>query len=746
MTRKTFLLSAALPCALFAVPAIAQDLQPRTVSPPPLPPAGQTPASDEEITFSAGTLEYDKDDDIVTASGDVRMFREGNRLRADRVTWNRTTGKVLAEGNVAVVNPGGDTAYGDKVDLTDTLRDGVVENLLVVLDEGGRLAAVHGSRSGDIYTLDRAAYSPCPVTDASGCPRQPTWKITAVNVTYDAGRKRVRYKGARLELFGVPLIPLPGLTHTVGNQAASGILVPDLRYDRVNGFEIALPYYMRISPDRDVTLTPHLFTNALPMMEGQFRALTDLGAIQVTGFGTYGRRQPIVPIVPSTDGTKDFRGYLDISGKLQFDPYWSLTASGRLTSDRTFLRRYDISRDDRLRSVINLERIDTNSYFSVSGWATQTLRAGTVQGQQPIALPLIDYRQRFREGLLGGTIEVQGNTLFLTRTAGQDTQRAFAGIRWDLRKLTPLGQEVTFTAYGRSDVYHTDEVLKTLTPAYRGEAGWAARTVASFAIDVKWPFVGEAFGGTQRFTPRIQFVASPVEGNLAIPNEDARAVDLEDSNLFAINRFAGYDRYEDGARVTYGAEWSLDRPGLSINTIIGQSYRLSARPALFPDGTGLTNRTSDIVGRTTVRFQRFVSLTHRYRLDKDSLSIRRNEIDATIGGRNTYAIVGYLRLNRNIGPELEDLRDREEIRLGGRVQVAKYWSVFGSTTIDLTGAREDPLTSADGYEPVRHRLGLSYEDECLELGFTWRRDYQARGDARRGNTYLLRVAFKQLGL
>ena len=49
--------------------------------------------------------------------------------------------------------------------------------------------------------------------------------------------------------------------------------MPDLRYDRVNGFEIALPYYMRISPDRDVTLTPHLFTNALPMMEGQFLSL-----------------------------------------------------------------------------------------------------------------------------------------------------------------------------------------------------------------------------------------------------------------------------------------------------------------------------------------------------------------------------------------------------------------------------------------------------------------------------------------
>src|SRR3546814_11234315 len=76
--------------------------------------------------------------------------------------------------------------------------------------------------------------------------------------------------------------------------------------------------------------------------------------------------------------------------------------------------------------------------------------------------------------------------------------------------------------------------------------------------------------------------------------------------------------------------------------------------------------------------------TTRFRSDKDSRSIRRNEVDATIGSRSTYAMVGYLRLNRNIGTDLEDLQDREEIRLGGRLQVTRFWSVFGSTVIDLT--------------------------------------------------------------
>jgi LPS-assembly protein len=186
-------------------------------------------------------------------------------------------------------------------------------------------------------------------------------------------------------------------------------------------------------------------------------------------------------------------------------------------------------------------------------------------------------------------------------------------------------------------------------------------------------------------------------------------------------------------------------PGISVTANVGQSYRLNNRTSILPQGTGLSDRFSDIVGRTTLQIGRLVTLVHRFRLDKDSFAPRRNEIDATVGGRRTYATIGYLRLNRNIDPSIEDLRDREEIRLGGRVSFARYWSIFGSTVVDLTDRREDLISLADGFEPVRHRLGILYNDDCIELGLTWRRDYETSGDARRGNTFLIRVALRNLG-
>jgi LPS-assembly protein len=152
-----------------------------------------------------------------------------------------------------------------------------------------------------------------------------------------------------------------------------------------------------------------------------------------------------------------------------------------------------------------------------------------------------------------------------------------------------------------------------------------------------------------------------------------------------------------------------------------------------------------VVGRTEVRYRDFFKLTHRFRLDKDNFGIRRNELDFTVGTQGTYAEIGYLRLNRDIAAGIEDLRDREELRFAGRVAIKGYWSIFGSGVFNLTDRAEDPLLGSDGFQPLRTRIGVAYQDDCLELSFTWRRDYVATGDAQKGNTFQFNIALRNLG-
>jgi LPS-assembly protein len=701
----------------------------------------------DEIEFSADTIDYDFENDIVTAEGNVVLNRDGYKLRANQVVWNRKSGAVVAEGDIRSTSPDGDVAYGDRIELTDSLRDGAVDNLLLVLEDGSRLAARRSERFADgSLALHSAAYTACAVTTEEGCPKNPSWQIKAVKVIYDPVKKRVTYDGARIEIFGLPVIPLPGLSHPISDENRSGILVPDIKFDTANGIGVTVPYYFSIAPNLDATATAQIFTDVAPLLSGNIRSLDQNGAFQMTGYATYSSRIPAGASVALPDAKEDFRGYFATTGRFRLDDKWTISQSARIVSDRTFLRRYDISDDDSLRSTINVERISNSSYFSLAGWAFQTLRVNDPQNRVPFALPVIDYRKRFDDPILGGRLEVQANSLAIGRSEGQDTQRAFGSARWDLRKLTNWGQEITITGFARGDVYHSDDNALNETAIYRGDGGWQTRAIATAAIDVKWPLIGEAFGGTQTITPRFQIVATPGLANRSLPNEDSRSVDLDDSNLFALNRFPGYDRYEDNVRATYGAEWDINRPNLQVNMVVGQSYRLENNNNIVPEGTGLSDRFSDIVGRTNVRFKDIVKFTHRFRLDKDNLAVRRNEIDATIGSKSTYAQIGYLRLDRDIGSELEDLRDREEVRVGGRYQIDRYWSVFGSAIIDLTDRSEDPLSVADGYDPVRHRLGVAYDDGCLSMGVTWRYDYEDTGDAQRGSTFLFRLALRNLGV
>jgi LPS-assembly protein len=750
--RTAFAWWTALPLALLPYPLSAQV----TAAPPESVDSAESPAvtdpapvGADSIAFSADRVTYDSEAELVTASGRVRMARDGNYLAADQVIWNRQTGEVRAEGNVVVLTPEGDRLIGQTVNLTDSLRDGTVDNLLVVLESGGRIAAARGSRQGNITSLDNAIYSPCPVTGETGCPRNPSWAITAARVEHDPARGRVRFRGGRLQILGVTLPLLPIFTVGTGAEQGgiTGFLVPDLSISNRNGFEVALPYHWRLASNRDVTITPHLYTGTLPAIEGRYRELNRLGAFQIGAFLTYGRIDQLDEEDATTSSSTDrsVRAYVEANGKAQFDPLWSLTGSFRVATDKTVTRRYDITRDDRLRNLLNLERIAPDSYVSIAGWAFQGLRADDIQGQIPIALPAIDARFRLRPPVLGGMIEIQGNSLAILRTDGQDTQRAFASARWDIRRIVGTGQELSLTAFGRADAYHTDLDDTIESPLYRGEDGWHFRGIGALAADVRWPLIGPLFGGTQRLTPRVQVVLTPSTPNLDIPNEDARSVDLEDSNLFALNRFPGYDRWEDGSRLTYGVDWLFQQSQLEVSTTVGQSYRIRRRPGIFPEGTGLTSQLSDLVGRTRVRYGRLVDLVHRFRLDKDSLAVRRNEIDLVVGTEETYAQLGYLRLNRDIDPALEDLRDREELRLAARVKFARYWSVFGATVLDLTGPREDPLATSDGVDAVRHRLGISYEDECIDIGLSWRRDYERVGGFREGSRVSFSLSLKGLG-
>ena len=192
----------ALPLFLAAQPALGQDASSDETS--------QAPDSNEPVAFEADRVEYDSNGETVTATGNVVLRRDDQAVRADSVTWNRQSGAIVASGGVKMVDEDGNELFTERVELTDELKTGAMENLLLALREGARIAADSGKRleNGDVV-LEQASYTACAVQNEKGCPKEPTWRVNAREVIYDDDRKRVSFKGARIVLFGAVALPIP---------------------------------------------------------------------------------------------------------------------------------------------------------------------------------------------------------------------------------------------------------------------------------------------------------------------------------------------------------------------------------------------------------------------------------------------------------------------------------------------------------------------------------------------------------
>ena len=95
-------------------------------------------------------------------------------------------------------------------------------------------------------------------------------------------------------------------------------------------------------------------------------------------------------------------------------------------------------------------------------------------------------------------------------------------------------------------------------------------------LEYRYPFISVQSWGTQTIEPIAQLIVRPNETQIGkLPNEDAQSLIFDDSNLFSVNKFSGWDRIEGGTRLNAGMQYTaqFNRGGF-VNVLFGQSYQL----------------------------------------------------------------------------------------------------------------------------------------------------------------------------
>ena len=777
------------------VPAPAQELQ-FPQRPPPLKKSqiaiDRERSGQKQMLVQATEVDYDYANNRVAAVGNVQIYYGGSTLEADRVIYDQKTKRLHAEGNVRLTEEDGKITYGEIMDLSDDYRDGFVDSLRLDAPEQTRMAAARAERSSGNFTIfHNGVYTACaPCKDDPKKP--PLWQVKAARIIHDQGEKMIYFEDARLEFFGRPMLWFPYFSApdpTVVRK--TGFLVPAVRSSSVYGGAIEVPYYWALAPDYDATVAPMITTKQGLLMQGEFRQRLMNGSYSIRGAGIY---QLDKDYFQRSDGTqtpgfRDWRGSLESSGLFALNNKWAVGWDGTLLSDRTFLQDYnprlsryyatDTFQNPTMEAVSQLYITGkgNRSYFDARTIYYLGFSESDSQPQIPVIYPVLDYNYVFDRPILGGELGYKLNLTNLTRNQanfGPITQSALISGTCTQTANPAIKNSASCVLYGVPGTYGrfsaemewrrsiTDQFGQIFTPfaSVRVDAGAMhidnqpgvpnfietgdtnlVRGMPTVGLEYRYPFINVQSWGTQTVEPIAQVILRPNETQIGRwPTEDAQSLMFDDSNLFRVDKFSGWDRVEGGGRANYGLQYTaqINQAGF-FNALFGQSYSLFGQNSFAYGGTtntgldsGLDTTASDYVARLSYQPNSTYMFTSRFRFNNDTFNTQRFELEARA---NFDRWSGSLLYGDYAAQPALGILDRQQGILGiGQVKLDANWVMLGAARYDINAGKFDQT-----------RVGLGYVDDCLIFGLNYITNYTYSGNVQVNHTVMLQLSLRTLG-
>jgi LPS-assembly protein len=694
-------------------------------------------------------LIYDNAGNRVIARGNVEIYYNKNVLTADQVIYDRSANTLTASGNVELKEANGNIIRADNYTLTDDFRDGFVQSLSVVTRDDSRITASRGERrEGNITEFSDATFTACK----SDGNTPPLWCVGARRIIHDQQAGTISYQDAEFRLFGTTVAYLPYFEHPDPSvKRKSGFLAPGFGNSNDLGFFTEIPYYFALSPQFDFLFNPRYMSDQGVMWQGEWRHKLASGEYTVS-FAAIDQDSDNLP--SGNEDLDGWRGSVETHGRFSLSSWWSYGWNAIIESDDTFRRFY------KLDSVLLTERVNDiwlvgqgdRSYFSAKLYQFVGLQEDDNDESESFAHPVIDHNYVFKDPIVGGELRWRSNALSFSRSdttnqskdfISQDMNRFITEIQWRRRFTDAIG--ITYTPFGelRGDVYQIS--YEDFSAPGVDLDDTFLRGLATGGATVSYPWVANAGATSHVIEPIGQIVAHNSHVDQALyPNEDAQSLIFDDTNLFDVTKFSGYDRLETGVRANVGVQYTFQGPIGYARVLAGQSYHLSGDNAYnensltFNPQSGLETDNSDYVLGAYLAPTDVFRVISQSRFDEDDFSLRRQDLSGVFtygpllaGTTYTYGSVFYL---DDAGMPTYD--EQEEILSYATLRLTDRWTLSGSLRYDL-----------DNDKVLTDSIRLAYLDECFMLSATYSETFitDEQRDIRPDQVVMLRFEFKHLG-
>jgi LPS-assembly protein len=703
----------------------------------------------EPLYLQADQLIYDTRGNRVVAQGNVEIYYNNYILTADQVVYDQGTNTLTAEGNAQLKDPNGSITRADRFEALDDFRDAFVQSLSVVTQDDTRIAAERASRrEGNINEYERAKFTPCK--NDPGMP--PLWCIGAARIIHDQQAATITYQDAQFELFGVPVLYVPYFQHADPSvKRRSGFLAPTFSNSSTLGASVEVPYYWALAPNYDFTFHPRYFTKEGVLWQGDWRHRLANGQYNIK----------FAAIEQDSGPEAGWRGSIETKGQFALSSWWRFGWDATLESDDSFRRFYKLDpiiQTDRV-STAYLQGMSERNYFNASLYHFGGLSLTDPSYADSYVAPVIDYRYIVGTPILGGELTFTGHARSMTRSGttltDTDTNHALMEASWRRKMIDPIGQVWTPFGSVRGDVYSYQDATN---PAFNNPVvaipdDTVLRGQAVGGMLYSYPFVAHSGNASHVVEPTAQIIVRPNridQGRL--PVEDAKSLVFDDTLLFDVDKFSGYDRFETGTRANLGVQYTFQASnGVYARAVFGQSYHLKGEnaytnpgfdPASDPSNptknfspvSGLETNRSDYVAGLYLSPISSVALIAQGRFDEKDWTLRRQDtlLRGSYGPISTS--IGY---SYSLFDPLTGFLDKQQDVLGSvGLRLTDNWSIAGLMRFDI-----------DDKQRIQDQIQLKYADECFVLTASYTETFveNAALDLRPDRTLMLRFELKYLG-
>ena len=700
--------------------------------------------SNDEIEIKADQFTYDKNSTRIYATGNVEIIDKFFKLNADKVFLNNDSNVISASDNVKIYNKSDGTFLRAKKIVADkTLENAIIQDKYLYIPTSEnlvkknyiRIAAKKVERRDQYWEkLDNGIFTACDICKKEGSDKfeSPLVQVKAKKIIHDKKDLTVKFYDSYLDVKGKSIFYLPyfSVASPLVKRKA-GFIAPSYKQNYYFGFSADIPYYIPISDYHDVTIQPKFSQKKNPALYIEHRKNFRNGEIVSDFSGTVENQK-----VNITKEDKK-RGHFRSHSKFDINENTYLDLKLQRVTDRNYLNTYRYKNTDILETSFKLATHQNRNFYSLESYAMQDLRANITRETKPKIFPLFKFDLNSTSQMNKINLNTKGEFVSLHRTEGKETNKFFINQNLLYPTILSDGTAAEVGVHLNAGFYN---INKYDNPA-NGRFEYSKNRINAypvFSLKLNKPYFKNSKKYVTIIEPNVMFIKSNKKAfNRFIPDENnINNFELDYFDIFNINRLSGFDRFDSQSRVDYGIKFKKKSTKSDFISEISfaQSYQMQ-RQTYMQENTGISEKFSDFVGNIKIQPSNLIKISSTFSLDQKEFSLKNAYNSLTFKVNKNQLSINNIHspvvLDETGATEIEG---KNQYSISYNHQISEFWSFTSSTTFD----KKDEIK----YNNINTKI--KYEDECLGLSFSWKRQYTHNPENPTSNNFLFLFSLKEI--